>query len=236
MNKTLLSSFAYLSLFLALPPRSALAIEINTNSPAPAVVDMEDSADAEDEDDGCGPPSANDGPNGDGSPCEKNSAPGMAAWRVSEPYINLWLDDTPLRYRLAGGKWMELTLSYKQRGETREEFIGGFGPGWSCNWLGLVVRSNSCSNIFLHKAGGGREISDRERPESPDTGHGSLSYRPLPVGRQYLDQFAQRFEPHLYYRVVLSRHEYRRLPVPVFQWGSLWPGHDLQLGGDGSGR
>jgi len=161
MNKNLLHSFALLVLagLLLLLPRQALAIKINTNSPAPAVVDMEDSADSEDEDDGCDPPAGNDGPSGDGSPCAKNSAPGMAVWRVSEPYINLWLDDTPLRYRLASGKWMELTLSYKQRGETREEFIGGFGPGWSCNWLGLVVRTNVAqSRILLHKAGGGREI------------------------------------------------------------------------------
>jgi len=159
MKDTLFSSLALLGLFLLLAPRLALADKINTNSPAPAVVDMEDSPDSEDEDDGCDPPAGNDGPSGDGSPCEKNSAPGMAVWRVSEPYINLWLDDTPLRYRLASGKWMELTLSYKQRGETREDFLDTFGPGWSCNWMGLAVRSNTpTAPIFLHKAGGGREI------------------------------------------------------------------------------
>jgi hypothetical protein len=38
------------------------------------------------------PPDSNDGVAGDAPPC------GMAVWRVSEPYINLWLHDIPLRY------------------------------------------------------------------------------------------------------------------------------------------
>jgi RHS repeat-associated protein len=63
---------------------------------------------------------------------------GMPQWRVSEPYITLWLHDTPLRYRLSNGKWMQLKLNYKQRGDDPGGEIGGFGPNWHCNWLALL--------------------------------------------------------------------------------------------------
>src|SRR5205085_2409103 len=40
---------------------------------------------------------------------------GMPVWRVSEPYITLWLHDTPLFYRSSTGQRVELRLSYKHR-------------------------------------------------------------------------------------------------------------------------
>ena len=113
----------------------------------------EDANNQDDEDDNCDPPSANDGPQG------TNSACGMPVWRVSEPFINLWLHDTPLRYRLENGQWMELKLSYKHRDEweDRRQGIGGFGVKWECNWLG-TLEMNSEASITNYLAGGGQSV------------------------------------------------------------------------------
>jgi RHS repeat-associated protein len=101
----------------------------------------------------CDPPAPNDGATEDG-----NGPPppecGMPTWRISEPYITTWLEDTPIRYRLSSGQWMPLTLTYKHRGEDRGSQIGGFGPKWECNWLGMLVSSGS-DMITNHLAGGG---------------------------------------------------------------------------------
>lgn len=106
--------------------------------------------------DPCDPPSANDGASGDGDDgCASDDEAGMPRWRVSEPYINLWLHDTPLRYRLSSGRWMPLKISYKQRSgaEGWNSRIPGFGPNWSCNWIGFV--NNGVGMTRNHMAGGG---------------------------------------------------------------------------------
>ena len=113
----------------------------------------EDDNDQDDADDNCDPPTANDGPTGGDSPC------GMPVWRVSEPFINLWLHDTPLRYRLASGQWLELKLSYKHRDEweDRRQNLGGFGNKWECNWLG-ALEMNSEPYVTNYLAGGGQGV------------------------------------------------------------------------------
>ena len=45
-------------------------------------------------------------------PANSTCSSGMPAWRVSEPFINLWIDDTPLAYQPAKGPAVEFTLSY----------------------------------------------------------------------------------------------------------------------------
>lgn len=112
-----------------------------------------DTNDQDDQDDPCDPPTANDGPQGEDGPC------GMPWWRVSEPFINLWIHDTPLRYRLANGQWMELKLSYKHRAEweDRRAGIGGFGSKWECNWIGLL-ESNTNQFFTNYLAGGGMSV------------------------------------------------------------------------------
>jgi len=116
--------------------------------------------DTEEEDDDCNPPASNDGPEGGKSPCppEDSSEAGMAVWRVSEPYINLWIHDTPLRYRLANGRWLPLQLSYKQRSGTRATNYAGFGPNWECNWIGLLRKTNGSTVIRNLKPGGGSRL------------------------------------------------------------------------------
>src|SRR5439155_1900124 len=56
---------------------------------------------------------------GDGEDCEKTgdcgTCQGMPVWRVSSPYINLWLLDTPLFYTTSYGKRQAFSIAYKQR-------------------------------------------------------------------------------------------------------------------------
>src|SRR6266545_760407 len=39
----------------------------------------------------------------------------MPVWRVSEPFLNLWIDDEPLGYEPSRGSRVSFKLSYKQR-------------------------------------------------------------------------------------------------------------------------
>ena len=60
--------------------------------------------------------SAGSPPNSSCPPCDKNpTPPGMPQWTVSEPYINLFMVDTPLKYRMSSGKDLDFTFYYRQR-------------------------------------------------------------------------------------------------------------------------
>ncbi|MGA2175353.1 MAG: RHS repeat-associated core domain-containing protein [Verrucomicrobiota bacterium] len=66
---------------------------------------------------------------------------GMATWRVSEPYINLWLMDEPLGYNPGLGSRISFQLAYKQR-----ETLAGTNPAvfscgqmWNCSWISYVI-------------------------------------------------------------------------------------------------
>jgi YD repeat-containing protein len=70
---------------------------------------------------------------GSGSP-----AFGMPRWRVSEPYINLWLEDEPLGYQPALGPRVSFQVRYKQRAENVITDIVGLGPNCACSWLSAI--------------------------------------------------------------------------------------------------
>ena len=109
------------------------------------------------DDQGCGCdggecPPGSDGPGGSGSGgpgggrcgtggCASASA-GMAVWRVSEPYINLWLEDEPLGYQTALGSRVSFTLKFKQRSENEQskfyETFSNVGLSWNCSWLSSI--------------------------------------------------------------------------------------------------
>ena len=68
---------------------------------------------------------------------------GLPAWRVSEPYINVWLADVPLAYRTTSTETVPVTLAYKQRnnrmnGTTSYGNQPNFGPGWEFSWLSYI--------------------------------------------------------------------------------------------------
>ncbi|RME94370.1 MAG: hypothetical protein D6766_05990, partial [Verrucomicrobia bacterium] len=101
---------------------------------------------------------------------------GMPRWRVSEPYINLWVLDEPWGYRPAWGPEVRLTLMYKQRNQVTtwdnpdpwEEIECGtlspnvisssFGPCWRSRWFTCVrqdvVYWGSDDHVLVRTPGG----------------------------------------------------------------------------------
>ena len=78
---------------------------------------------------------------GDCQGCGSVPGQGMPVWRVSEPFLNLFVEDTPLFYTPALGPEMAFTLSHRQRvGDHPEAMFQktSFGYGWHCNWLSQV--------------------------------------------------------------------------------------------------
>lgn len=70
--------------------------------------------------------------------CPDCSQTGMAYWRVSEPYLNLWIYDEPLGYQPAIGGKASFWLAYKQRNIDPVVPTYGFGPGWNCPWVTFI--------------------------------------------------------------------------------------------------
>src|SRR6266849_64745 len=68
---------------------------------------------------------------------------GLPTWRVSEPFVNLWIQDAVIRYRTSAGKTVNLDIAYRQRGATDTSGSFGFGPGWQCSWFTRVVYSTA---------------------------------------------------------------------------------------------
>ena len=84
--------------------------------------------------------SGGSGGGGGGGSCFGCLSFGMATWRVSEPYINIWAEDEPLAYQPTFGPRLALEVSYKQREESQPFVSGGgsFGNNWGCSWLGAI--------------------------------------------------------------------------------------------------
>jgi RHS repeat-associated protein len=86
-------------------------------------------------------------------------AQGMPVWRVSEPYVSLWLIDEPLGYQPAIGDRVSLRLSYKQR-ETVAGFdtnTFSFGKSWNSSWFSFVTQAtNGATSVYF--PGGGKTV------------------------------------------------------------------------------
>ena len=65
---------------------------------------------------------------------------GMPGWRVSEPYLNLWIEDEPLGYQPALGPRVAFALSHKQREITSglDKTLFSVGKQWSFSWSSFV--------------------------------------------------------------------------------------------------
>ncbi len=81
---------------------------------------------------------------------------GMPTWRVSEPYITLWLEDEPLSYQPALGDRLAFRLTYKQRDTRTNAYIYNVGPNWSIDWLTYVQPLNSAQGKLFVGGGGER--------------------------------------------------------------------------------
>jgi RHS repeat-associated protein len=74
---------------------------------------------------------------------------GMPQWWVTEPYINLWMSDTPLSYKMSSGKSMDFTFYYHQGFELPEaDQIPNLYPS------GFSPRINDTTHDFLSRLAG----------------------------------------------------------------------------------
>ena len=65
----------------------------------------------------------------------------MMSWQVTEPYLNLWLSDSPLNYQPALGPRVAVEIVYKQRDQFQRNARifdigapGGTNSNWALNW------------------------------------------------------------------------------------------------------
>ena len=94
-----------------------------------------------------------------------SGAHGMVRWRVSEPNLNLWLEDTPLVCFTKQGVQIPLTLFYKQRSEGGlQSDVFSFGNGWHCEWQSWVDTNNG---VVVHLPRG--EVLTFEFPPDENT-------------------------------------------------------------------
>jgi RHS repeat-associated protein len=95
---------------------------------------------------------------------------GVANWRVSEPFINLWLEANTVNYPLPNGQAQRLDVAYKQRNSRSDSAGFGVGQGWECSWLSYVDYMSEydaelgwfLSDLQVYVALGGLRIYDHE--------------------------------------------------------------------------
>ncbi len=114
--------------------------------------------------------------------CTSCGAQGMPVWWVSEPYINLRLEDEPLGYQPARGARVSFQLSYRQRGaQTNDPAIFGVGNNWCCSFRAYLLDLTAGSptgTAWLHRGGAGwitysvgtAQYSDGSLLTTPDSG------------------------------------------------------------------
>jgi RHS repeat-associated protein len=78
---------------------------------------------------------------------------GMPQWGVSEPFINLWLQDEPLGYQPAYGPRVSFQLYYRSRVDSYAAC--SVGAGWSCEWLQPIQIWFDGGEMVLSLPGGG---------------------------------------------------------------------------------
>ncbi len=90
---------------------------------------------------------------------------GMPTWSVSEPFLNLWVQDRPLYYQSAYGPAISLRLAYNERavgsvvsymywqGAQFGNAAGSVGL-WSCSWMSFAELSDDENTVDLMLPGG----------------------------------------------------------------------------------
>ncbi|MCP5517100.1 MAG: hypothetical protein H7A45_07585 [Verrucomicrobiales bacterium] len=79
---------------------------------------------------------------------------GMATWRVSEPYIKLWVKDVPLYYTMSSGQRFPFELRWVDENGHRGTNVFSVGKGWECNWRSYI-RVESDGSLFWPVPSGG---------------------------------------------------------------------------------
>lgn len=73
--------------------------------------------------------------------CPTKCNEGMPRWSVSEPFINLWISDTPVYYTTSLGERLGFEVKYKQRDTrpTDTNLTSVPVTGWQHNWFSYVT-------------------------------------------------------------------------------------------------
>src|SRR5262249_16861818 len=112
---------------------------------------------------GCGDCSSGSGPNPGGPMLEGN---GMPVLHVSDPYLNVWVEDTPLAYEPAYGPAASLHLAYHNRNYV-SDISGLYWHGadlgtsnpllgvWACSWLSFAELASGDATVDLMLPAGG---------------------------------------------------------------------------------
>ncbi|MDA1276340.1 MAG: hypothetical protein O2960_20175 [Verrucomicrobia bacterium] len=86
-------------------------------------------------------------------------------WRVSEPCLNLWIEDVPLSYLPARGPHVSLGLAFKQRGPRPfdedpilKPRIFSFGDPWASSWLSYIAYTDASLFAAVYFPGGGSSV------------------------------------------------------------------------------
>ena len=86
----------------------------------------------------------------------------MASWLVTEPAINVWLEDTPLLYQASRGRKVRFILTYKNRQGTQgdvdnlEPRIFSVGSRWHTHWRAyLEAVPTEPTNYWAYLGSGG---------------------------------------------------------------------------------
>ncbi|HWW03186.1 MAG TPA: RHS repeat-associated core domain-containing protein [Candidatus Acidoferrum sp.] len=83
----------------------------------------------------------------------------MPSWTITEPYIDLWVQDEPLAYQPATGPRISFQISYDQRNNTANWVGFGLGPGWNCSWLSYVTAGDvSAGTLYYFTPAGGQQV------------------------------------------------------------------------------
>lgn len=92
----------------------------------------------------------------DGYRVQGDQIRGMPQWRISEPYINVWVEDEPLGYQPARGGRVSFKLAYKQRDQVvRDTNWFSLGVLWNCSWLSHAAPDGE-QHAYVYVAGGGK--------------------------------------------------------------------------------
>ncbi len=82
-------------------------------------------------------------------------SPGMVVWRVSEPFLNVWLEDVPLEYEPSIGPSVRLELGHRQRlGDDFGYYDGStFGHGFHASWRSSAGPFGGDTHYVYHPGG-----------------------------------------------------------------------------------
>ena len=135
---------------------------------------------------------------------------GLPTWRVSEPFISLWIQGEFLRYTSSAGKRIGFDIAFQQRNVGFNTNAWNFGPSWQCNWLSYIVYSEEKNEITfkweiidppsLYAPLGGVRVYDLDGSPEYNTYSSIIHTTPSPNGSDWTVTYPDGRHCYYYYR------------------------------------